>query len=153
MNEGIKNPLSPSGRLREQYSNFPAKEAGFIHRDLVLGDGTEISLAESKPYPSSAICSYMFTCKPANRDRNRISQEIAFAIGDEGLEWFELPDQEFRVGGVTVHETKSVRHEYRGTKENKEKTATALADWVDKIVKESKYSPPPFSIAMLTEFK
>ncbi|MCL5114007.1 MAG: hypothetical protein M1372_02445 [Patescibacteria group bacterium] len=153
MNEGIRKSLSPFERLREQYNNLPAKEAGHIDRDLVLGDGTEITLVESRPYPSSPICSYKFVCRPANRHRNTPGQEIRFAVGEEGLEWVELPDQEFRVGGVTVHETKSARHEYKGTKENGGKAATALADWVDRIVTEGKYSPPPFSIAMLTEFE
>ena len=153
MTEALGTTSSPFDRLKEHFNNLPALEDIYRQdeRRMLLDDGTNVSIRDVRITPTAPISGYNFECRPAAPNSN---QHIYFIIDEDGLKMIHIPGQEFRVGGIKIRNMSPSKDElWRTPKEEKTKVATALVDWVDQVMKERKYTPPPYSIAMLTDFK
>lgn len=119
-------------------------------RRLSFGlNSSDLLIRKVRHTPGGSVSAYSVHYELPRPVLNEPKVAVDFAIGEDGLSWVEIPTLGFRVGEATLNTIPTVRLA-RFAKVEKETAARVLADWVDKVIEDKQYSPPPFSVTLPT---
>ena len=149
MPEIIGNKTSLLGRLQEHFNKFPSSRELSI-RGKELDDETVVGLRMDRSSGNKYHDNCIVNCNPYGVSNGNME----FSVNDYGLLWIRLPYHEVQIGDAIISIIESTFHDMRfpnyeresNTLEKRYDAAILLIDWIDKMLKEKKYSFPPISI-------